>query len=431
MIKTSAGTHKKRAMTLVLRVLPDINEQLVRDASGALMFNAATLRNSSEGEIRKAVRRAFGAAAEMASEAGRKFVPTVDFRAFSNDLLPLLPNREFGDDALKSMLFAISTYRARWRTERGNEVWRDGPQFPEYDMEQHPAFLRYGNVELRVIENFLLAPDDLKAAIGKITKKWQSEGEMYASSNASGTLIHDDPDWNLRRLMTNAGFYIGNDPDRAWEILTEWATGYISAICNSHLSWQNTKSLFFPRIQQSLYQRFGYVPAYVQLPGVRRLYENIKGKDILFVSPLAHIVNDQASTGRLWKLYKNYEVPSFTVRAVPAWISTWPNRPHSDWSESFSVLRDSVRAAYRERPFEVFIASCGCYGLPITDFVRSEYGCPTIYIGHQSHKLFGILPVSSEEINPEMWAKSDLGKYENMDRIDRGRYLGDGRNDDE
>ncbi|MGD0191538.1 MAG: hypothetical protein ABSD74_12425 [Rhizomicrobium sp.] len=431
MIKASNGTRKKRAMTLALRVLPDNTEQLFQDPCDALIFNAATLRNNSQQDIRKAVRRVFEAAGGMASDAGRRLVPTVDFRAFSNDLLRVLPDQEFGDEALTSLLFVISTYRARWRAARGNEVWRDGPSFPEYDIAQHPALMRYGNVELRVIEDFLKAPDNLRAAVEKITTKWSSETEMYAPANTSGTLIHDDPDWNLRRLMTNAGFYIGSEPDRAWEILNEWATGYISAICNSNLSWQNTKSLFFPKVQRALYQLSGYVPAYVESPSVRKLYNSIAGKDVLFVSPLAHIVNEQASTGHIWKLYRNYEVPPFTVRAIPAWISTWPNRPHSDWSESFAVLRDSVRAAYRERPFDVFIASCGCYGLPISDFVRSEYGCPTIYLGHQSHKLFGILPVSTDEINPEMWAKSDLGKYENMDRIDKGRYVNAGRSSDD
>jgi hypothetical protein len=412
---------------MVLRMLPDKNERLLQGEESALMLNAAALRTLSEPEIRKAVRSTFDDASTIASNAGKRLVPTIDFRAFTKDMLPLLPNRELGDDTIRTLLSIIAAYRARWRLTRGNEIWREGPQYPQYDIQEHPALARYGNVELRVVENFLLAPDDLRSAIGKIAGKLSSEPEMYATSNASGNLMHDDPDWNIRRLMTNAGFYMGSEPDRAWESLEDWARRYISAVCNSHLSWSNTKSLFFQRTQRALNEKSRFVPKYVESPGVRRIYDNIKGREVLFVSPLAHIVNEQASSGRLWKLYKDYEVPSFSVRAIPAWISTWPNRPHSDWSETFARMRESVHAAYNERPFDVFISACGCYGLPISDFVRTQYGCSTLYIGHQTHKLFGILPVSSDRINVEMWAKSDLGKYANMDRIDRGRYLNTGR----
>jgi hypothetical protein len=160
------------------------------------------------------------------------------------------------------------------------------------------------------------------------------------------------------------------------------------------------------------------------MPDRHQIYDSLAGKDVLFVSPLAHIVNGQVSSGRLKGLYRNYELPPFSLRAVPAWISTWPNRPHENWRETFRRMCDAVDAAHRERPFDVFIASCGCYGLPISDFARSQYGCSTLYIGHAAHTLFGLFPnPSNQAINPEMWAEGDLDRYTNVAKIDGGRYV--------
>lgn len=421
------ATGAKRTTVMVLRMLPDKPERLLPYPDGTLMFNVAAFRNLSGNQLRKEVRRTFREAESIAGGAEKRFAPKIDFKSFTNDMVGLLDRPEFGDEAIAPLLFIITEYRKCWRAADGREAWRDSPQYPEYDIQQHPSFARYGNVELRVVEDFLLAPDALRAAMERIAEKTSSEEEMYAPSESSGVFIHDSPDWNIRRLMTNAGFYVGADPDAAWKSLKEWAERYISALSHSHLSWQNTKAFYYLRVQRALHEASGYVPKYVELPGHRRIYQAFAGRDVLFASPLFHIVNEQISSGHIWKLYKDYDVPAFSARAVPAFVSTWPNRPHTDWSETFARMCDSLRAAHAERPFDVFVASCGCYGLPICDFARTEFGCATFYIGHQAHKLFGILPVSSEHINPEMWAASDLGKYPNVDRIDRGRYLKTGR----
>lgn len=412
---------------MVQRMLPDKEERLLRDSEQTLTFNVSAFRDLSERELRKAVHRTFADAKAIASDAGTKLAPTVDFRAFTNDMVGLLSKPEFGDAAIAPLLFVINEYWKRWRADDGTDIWRDAPEYPQYDISLHRSLYRYGNVELRVVEDYLLAPDDLRATMEKITEKCSSEEEMYRNASRSGTFINDDSDWNLRRLITNAGFYVGRDPDRAWETLKEWLDHYISALCNAHLAWSNTKAYYFLRIQRALNEKNGFVPRYVEALNTRKIYNNIVGKEILFVSPLAHIVNEQISSGHVWKLYRDFEVPSFSARAIPAWISTWPNRPHADWSETFARMCESVRAAHRERPFDLFIAACGCYGLPISEFARAEYGCSTLYVGHQAHRLFGILPVLSDRINREMWAESDLGKYENMDRIDNGRYLKAGR----
>jgi len=191
------------------------------------------------------------------------------------------------------------------------------------------------------------------------------------------------------------------------------------------LAWKARR--YYWKIQRNLHERFGVVPRYISPTGVYDFYESVQNKEVLFASPLAQLVREQAASGRLQKLYKDFEVPLFSVRTVQAWISTWPNRPHSSWSDTFGRLCEAIEQEYRAKPFEVFVASCGCYGLPLCDFVRNRYGCSVLYIGHFSHVAFGVGCESrwanARTPNPENWVHSDLGRYPNMDRIDRGRYV--------
>ncbi|HEY1613340.1 MAG TPA: hypothetical protein VGF97_06560 [Rhizomicrobium sp.] len=419
-----ANKKAKTRTTMVLRMLPEENRVLIQDSKRTLLFNVAAFRETPEHEVRKAVRSSFVDAATMVSNEKRSLVTTVDFKAFTVDMINNISNPDLGNATIGAFLGAIAEYRSQNSALHGKDVWRDAPPFEDYDMTAQPAAVRYGNVELRVIENYLLEPENLRAALENIVEKLGDEGAMYANVKMTAKLTHDDPDFNVRRLMTNAGFYVGQQRDKAWQVLDDWAKRYIAAMCESNLIWQNSHAFHYLKIQRALYEQNGAVPAYVEKPNRHSIYENIAGREVLFVSPLAHIVNHQFSSGNMEKLYKTHKVPEFSLRAIPAYMSTWPNRPHENWSETFERMCDSVRAAYRERPFDVFIASCGCYGLPISQFARSEYGCSTLYVGHGAHTLFGLFPnPESQTINLEMWAKGDLGRYANVDRIDGGRYV--------
>jgi hypothetical protein len=412
------------ALTMVSRLLPGANQRLLQPSPSTLIFNMAAFRRLSRHEVAAIVRDTFAQATCIANEAGRTLAPSLDFRAFTIDALGLLADTTFGDAEISALLAPIAEYQSQCGSPRSKHVWSESPVFPDYKIAPNLAAVRYGNVELRVIENYLFDPEQLRATLETVMRKSQNESQMYERIKWSDKLLNNNFDFNLRRLITNAGFYVEDEPESAWSTFEEWANRYIGALRNSHLFWHNPHAVYYLRIQHKLFEQYGYVPRYVQMPNRFQIYDNIGGKDVLFVSPLAHIVNEQVLAGRIKKLYKNYEVPDFTLRAVPAWVSTWPNRPHGDWFETFRRMCESVEAAYREKPFEVFIAACGCYGLPICDFARSQFGCSTLYIGHAAHGLFGLFPVAAnQKINPEMWAEGDLGRHANVDKIDGGRYI--------
>jgi hypothetical protein len=410
---------------MVPRLLMRERERLVKDASGIIWFNVAAFRSMPLRQMRLAVSESFDRAREFAKHSGGTLIASAEFKACTDDLIEHISHPELGDEALKGILNILTEYRWQGRSAPGKPPPATG-RYPDYNIEDHPSLLRYGIVELRVIENYLLDPSAQRAAIERIVRYSDDEEKMYAPSNAARYLTADDAEWNLRRLMTNAGFYVGPDARSAWQIFCNWADAYIAGLRSSHLAWHNGASYYFIRPQRALHERFGLVPRYLRAPDVRKIYANLKGRDVLFVSPMAHIVREQVTSGRLWKLYGNFQVPDFSIRAIPAWMSTWPNRPHADWSESFRRMQDAIDDAHREKPFNVFVSSCGCYGVPISEYVRARYGCAVLYVGNFAHTVFGIQGAQQQPEKgavSEMWAKSDLNRYANVHKIDGGRYI--------
>jgi len=372
---------------------------------------------------------ALASAQVRAKSQGQNLTASLDLWRLHRSFRSAVEAGDIEYSSIDDILSVIACYRRqvirimRLKVEPSNKA-----DLIRYDPDVHHALVRYGNVELRVLQNYFLDPEGQRIALDGILGGIDNDDFMYAEKAAAGYLGGHDFSWNLRRLMTNAGFYVMRSPGQAHRVLVEWAERYAEALKNNCLVWHNNFYPYYLKIELTLWLKFGVLPNYVRVPSVFGIYDAMRGREVVFMSPMAHLAREQLDSGRLQKLYLDYEVPPFSLRALGAWISTWPNRPHGDWSETFGRLCESVEATYAASPFELFIASCGCYGLPICNYVRERFGCRILYIGNFSHVLFGIRQATTREfmigrINAGMWLDGDLGRYPNVDRIDGGRYL--------
>jgi hypothetical protein len=416
-------------MELKLDFCAGSNEPLLDGPECSLILNVWGHLEYRGPELERRVKGTIKAAQARAERAGQLLTASLDLWSLNNSILTRMPEFDIDYTAIDATRATIAIYRREIRKRKvvPMSLPRKNRK-QQYDVHIHPSLVRYGNVELRVIQNFLLDPARQRAELDSLTGLMDREEAMYAPSRAASYLDGDDFDWNLRRLMTNAGFYASTASGTAGKALEKWAEAYVSALGDSHLVWHNDFSPYYLKIQRALWLRSGKMPTYVAAPNVFTIYDNIRGRAVLFLSPLAHLVRAQVDSGRLWNLYLDYKIPEFSLRALDAWISTWPNRPHSDWTETFEQLCESVDYAHAKKPFEVFIASCGCYGLPICDYVRRRYGCSVLYIGNFAHVLFGIRQRATRDylsgrVNSEMWMDSDLRRFPNVERIDGGRYV--------
>jgi hypothetical protein len=302
------------------------------------------------------------------------------------------------------------------------------PPYPSFNLGLQRNVARYGNVELAVLESYLRDPSRLFISMTNVVKLIDNESAMYAPGFRAHHLDSSDYDWNLRRMMTNAGFYTQRDVNSAWTSLVDWAECYLSAMRNNYLAAYSGALPFALGTMRIIWERYGERARHVQHPNAFEVYPVLEGQNIMFMSPMAELVSDQVDSGRIGRLFTHYQVPPFVVRTLPAWVSIWPNRPHADWSDTFARMRESLDAAYRQQPFDIFMASCGCYGLPICEYARSTFGCKTLYLGNIVHAFFGIRQSSSStfaqgKVNEDAWIAGNLGKFTNMSRIDGGRYV--------
>lgn len=411
-------------MDVLLRWLPGEAAGLCFVDNLQLAINLASLPPLRGRGLARRIGGLVRSAQRLSTGAGKRLVACVDLRPLSGDFSASGAD-SIDLDMLDRCLDAVVCYRSLTRALPKVRLSSHSSALAEYDVDAHPALLRFGNVELRVLQNYLNNREALRTACRALTAHLDDERTIYAPARATSYLTADDPDWNLRRLMTNAGFYMPRDPDLAWDALENWVRRYFHALEMGHLAWHNEHARYFLKVQCLMARRTGFVPQFVRPPDPFRIYSQLSGKRVLFLSPLAHLAQEQASTGRLRRLYKSREVPSFSLASIPAYISTWPNRPHSGWTETFGHLCKALDAARQRKEFDVFIASCGSYGLPICAHVRERYGCAVLYLGNFAHALFGIHQKSTRttpDMNAEMWVNSDLGHYPHMDRIDLGSY---------
>jgi len=289
---------------------------------------------------------------------------------------------------------------------------------------------RYGIVELRVIESYLRDQSVVKEALTDIRHHLGDETYMYSEGTREHWLSVRDVNFNLRKLMTNAGFYFANElvsPDI--DQLDAWLREYMSAL-------ENASALFpvpacYPSYfvtQDYLFRKQGHLKNYVNFPAPARFYRSLKGEKVLFVTPFNREINHLYASGKIFRLYSDINIPDYDLMAVPAFISTYPNRPHHSWAETFEKMRDEVDKAFERENFTIFFASCGCYGMPICDYVYRRYGVVSVYYGNHTNTLFGIRQAGSEAFLSERrilenWAMGHLGDVRNMSKIDDGRYI--------
>jgi hypothetical protein len=409
--------------TLGLR--PESKERLLRDANNArLRLNVTAFSELDSSSIRGAIMDAIRDAHLLAGDCSLR--ADADPQRISESLSKEIghPNLDLTQiDQIREVIACFTVLSQPFKSTS-----REPAPYPLFDLEKQRNVVRYGNVELAALESYLRDPDKLLAALEAVVAVQTDETAMYAKPVRKHYLATEDYAWNIRKLMTNAGFYAQPDVSAAWSALVDWAERYLSAMRYSYLAAYAGALPFSFAIMRMVWERFGEELGTVRNPTAFEVYPALEGQDVVFMSPLAEQVARQVESGNISRLFTNYQIPDFTLRTLPAWISTWPNRPHNDWSETFSRMCDSVDASYRQRPFDIFIASCGCYGLPICDYARSTYGCKTLYLGNIMHAFFGVRQKSTAgfargNVDPDAWIDGDLSRYANLDRIDGGRYI--------
>jgi hypothetical protein len=302
-----------------------------------------------------------------------------------------------------------------------------GWTLPVMALQPGQSLLRPGNVELAALQTVLLQREELEDLLAEIRRRHHDRAWMEAQRD-SWWFDPSDGSENLRRLHTNAGFYANSHAPL--ESLQRWSQASLRAMLGSSVLFGNASitEMFWP-VAQQLVRQSQHLPQLVQWPGEQAFYNFIAGQEVLFVTPLAADVEAHHRTGLAFELFTDLVIHPYGLRCIEAPVSVYPNRPDRGFEDSLDRTLEQIDRAYKQKPFAVFTAACGAYGLPLCEAVKQRYGVSCIYVGNLMHAYFGVLQRTSldwrasSRINEHWITSQALAGLPGIDRVESGRYL--------
>jgi hypothetical protein len=193
----------------------------------------------------------------------------------------------------------------------------------------------------------------------------------------------------LCALQLEEGFYGSNTaPDSSFQA---WAHASLTLLSGSELLLDSQPPIgSWWAVLQGLAQGWGRLADLVAWPDDEHVYDLLAGQEVLLVSPLAALAEEQHRSGRAFQLFLDLPIAPYGLRTLAPPASLYPLRPHQSFEASLEACLESVAAMVRERPFTVLLTAAGVYDLPLCHAVRERYGASCVAIGPAIHARLGI-----------------------------------------
>jgi hypothetical protein len=169
-------------------------------------------------------------------------------------------------------------------------------------------------------------------------------------------------------------------------------------------------------------------PFYVMLEQKIPWTHFLINKKVLIINPFVDSFQKQIENG--FSIFKNQKVFLEGQKFVfyKSFNTLSNNKIHQDWYQSFNIMKEDIK----KLDFDIALLSCGGYGLPLCDFIKSELKKSCIYVGGGLQLLFGVMGKRWE--NLDLWKKiikenntkfirpSDNEKINQYQSIENGCY---------
>lgn len=264
---------------------------------------------------------------------------------------------------------------------------------------------RYGSIEIRAIENFLLNKKKisnifgiLKYLKGEIGVFWHEEDSFYSSLN------------------NNAGFFPVTQP---------MIEKFVS------LMLECSKDLDVLAIWNELEEFIETIPKETELVKIREIepwfYQqpwsmHLEGKKVLIIHPFEATIKKQYLNRQ--NIYLNQKVlPEFELRTIKAVQTIAGEKSRfNNWFEALDYMKREID----KTDFDIAIIGCGAYGFPLASYVKN-IGKQAIHLGGVTQLLFGIKGKRWEDwdhytsLRGDAWTTTEE-RPENYQSIEGGCY---------
>ena len=290
--------------------------------------------------------------------------------------------------------------------------------------------LRPGNIEIHTVNSFFYNDNEtIKKAINIIINS--NNDDMYLINKKCYLVTHKNIESvvsYIKKLMTNAGFYIDNDKKRSFICLEYFCNEYKNAIlnCDYLLKWNLvnyiSSDLLNEKKKMGKIKYFGY--------NNNNIYKLLNNKNILFLTPFKSQIDDIYKSGKIYKLRKTNNLENINLYTIEAFLTTYPNKIHKDFIDTINYYFKMIDEIMENNNINLFTCSVGAYGLILCNYVYTKYKITCFYTGHIINKFFGIYSnrminknLFDNEYNIENFEGSNINlKYHNIDKIENNCY---------
>ncbi len=122
-------------------------------------------------------------------------------------------------------------------------------------------------------------------------------------------------------------------------------------------------------------------------------------KTVLIISPFVESFEKQINNN--FQIFKDQKVFLDQQKFIfyKSFNTLSNNHIHQDWYQTFNIMKDEIR----KLDFDIALLSCGGYGLPLCNFIKTELKKSSIYVGGGLQLLFGVMGKRWE--NSDFWKK--------------------------
>lgn len=212
--------------------------------------------------------------------------------------------------------------------------------------------------------------------------------ELYVADEIRNGMI---PDVNqVEALKKQAGYY--------GDCLEEFTEEYLSGVkcADFQIFWQGISTAFnkgksFDELQEDIFNSFSKESIKMSHRAVEPyFFENpwsleLKGKKVLVISSISQTIRYQwKRIDKVWGQKKLF--PEMELEIYQSVQSIGGVGPHKSWVESLDVMKNDIS----KMDFDIALVSCGAYGLPLVNHIKTNLGKTAIYVGGALQLFFGI-----------------------------------------
>ena len=238
----------------------------------------------------------------------------------------------------------------------------------------HGLVTELGATELAVLTSLVRDPESSTSALAELRREHQNTS-FWQQRQEHPWMVCPPPLEALRRLYVDEAYYASSQEPLA--SLRAWGRELMQALAEAEV-WTDDAGclgLWLAVAQELVAQGRGPLPPLGVAPTGDQLLAAFGGSEVVYVGDEAMGVQAAHRAGRCFR------EGAFGLRVLATPASRWPARPAGSFEESLGVLLEAVDRLYRERPFDVLLADCGAYRLPLLRMVHQRYGIPGLSSG--------------------------------------------------